>query len=145
MAHELFIELNEEESVISIDEVSEAIKSAETLPEGKLWAGRDGGARPWWHRLFGTQKRYVDSLFSLEWCSDAASLIFHDRDWNEYRALKPIDAPSFSEEIRLKISHGEVKPVDENECINKDLAFKAISELVDSGIRPNWLQYKFVG
>lgn len=144
IVNEWFVELNEDEFVVSSLDVGQFIDKAELLSKGKLWFGMDGGPRPWWHRFLGTQKRYVDSLFALEWSSDVAALIFHDENWSEYRALKNEKCASFPEEIRKEISHGEAKAADDMECIEKAMAFKAIREALKKGDRPNWLNYKVV-
>ncbi len=140
----MFVELNEKESIICSNKVEEFIVNAESLENGRLWIGKDGGPRPWWHRVLGTQKRYIEAIFTVEWYSDAAALIFHDENWSEYRALKPEQLTSFSESVRQNISHGEAEPVLDEECITKELAFKAIKETLKNGSRPSWLKYKFV-
>lgn len=144
MEDEWLVELNEIESAIPSNKLTDIIAEAESLPKGRLWIGKDGGARPWWHRLLGTQKRYVDSIFSLEWFSEGAALIFHDENWREYRALKPENSTSLPESVRIHISHGEAQPAPDSECITKELAFKAIKEVLESGSRPKWLNYRFV-
>jgi len=138
------VELNEQELSVSPEDVGTLLANAKKLSEGKLWIGKDGGPRPWWHRFLGTPKRYVDSLFSLEWYSGGATLIFHDENWSEYRVLKPSGGQSFPENIRKKISHGEPKPAPDEECIETEQAFRAISEALNKGCRPSWLEYRFV-
>ncbi|WP_394132203.1 hypothetical protein [Marinobacter nauticus] len=144
MVNEWLVELNDEESTVPAIGIAGFIENAESLSKGRLWVGKDGGARPLWHRLLGAQKRYVDSIFSLEWFSEGAALIFHDENWSEYRALKPDNSPSLPESIRIQISHGEAQPASDSECISKEQAFKAIREALEKGDRPNWLNYQFV-
>jgi len=144
LVYEWLTELNEDESTISSSGIGQLIDTAESMSKGRLWIGEDGGPRPWWHRLFGTQKRYVAPLFTLEWYSEAAALIFHDENWSEYRVLKTAECSYFPADVRMNITHGEVEAMPESECINKALAFKAIRESLENASRPDWLEYKFV-
>lgn len=144
-ATEWLYKLNDEENVAySRSELIQLLNRAEGMSSGRLWLGVDGGLRPWWHRLLGSQPRYVDALLSVEWADDYASLIFHDESWSEYRAVDREAPVKPSEEIKLKISHGEMKPHPAEECMQRDRAFKAIRELLDSHVRPAWLSYRFV-
>jgi hypothetical protein len=137
------VKLNENETPVSDKDLDLFIVKAELLAQGRLWIGKDGGPRPWWHRMFGAQ-RWTDSIFAIEWHNDAAALIFHDDNWSEYRALRPKELAPYSEDVRLKIAHGESSPALEDECISKELAFKAIKEALKYGQRPTWLNYRFV-
>ncbi len=140
-----FVEINEEEMEFpSIAEVLKILKSVENLETCNVWVGKDGGQRPWWHRLLGTQKRFIDSLFALEWHNEIASLVFHDENSSEYRAIdkeKPISA---SEHDKLKIAQGERVAPSNEECISKHRALVAVSEYLQNNKRPNWLVYNFV-
>lgn len=140
-----YVELNEvQEEVRSIEELNRVIGRLETLRSGRLWVGRDGGQRPWWQRFLGAQPRYVDALFSLEWFDQYACLIFYDERWSEYR-VRDDTMPVFPvEEVRSKISHGELQACSVEECMKKDRAIAAIQEFVDHGSRPNWLKYRYV-
>lgn len=141
---EWLTELNDQRATIAAEELPKWLEAAESLGEGGLWLGRDGGLRPWWHRFLGLQARYVDPLVSLEWYSNAAALIFHDENWSEYRALSLDTSELFSEEVRARISHGEPKPTPQEECVTKSLAFRAVREAAENLVRPSWLEYRFV-
>jgi len=141
-----FLDLNEKErSFASIDLLLSAIDQAEGIESGRLWAGEDGGPQPWWQKLFGGNKRYVDALFSVEFYKDTASLIFHDENWSEYRAIDKKVPVNVNQEVRLKIAHGELNPHPIEECMEKDRAFKAIKEYLKTGSRPSWMEYHYVG
>jgi len=145
MNDQWFVELNDDEqSTSSFDKINNIAKRAEEMVSGRLWVGKDGGPRPWWHRLLGLQNRYVDSLFALEWHEQIASLIFHDENWSEYRAIdkeRPVNA---DEALRKKIAHGEVRPHPIEECMSKERAFSAANEYLKNSNRPKWLEYHFV-
>ena len=140
-----FVEHNESELTISsFAELKKIISQAEGVDSGRLWIGVDGGPRPWWHRLLGTQPRYVNSLFSLEWFGQYASLIFHDENWSEYRVIDKEYPVTPDEGTRLKIAQGEKQPNLIEECMNKERAFTAISEFIKTGAKPTWLTYHLV-
>jgi hypothetical protein len=141
------ISLNDGDDVpaATMAELKEHIANAERLEGGTLAVYADGGPRPWWHRLFGLQRRFVLCYFMLEWCGDYASLMFLDENWSEYRAIDEAHPVNPSEEIRVKIAHGEVIPHPVNECMKKERAFAAVRAFLDSGLRPEWLKYRFVG
>jgi len=140
-----FVEINEEEKEFpSIAEVLEILKSVENLETCKVWVGKDGGQRPWWHRLLGTQKRFVDSLFALEWHNQIANLIFHDENWSEYRAIDQENPVSAREHDRLKVAQGEKIAPSNEECISKQRALAAVREYLQNNKRPTWLGYNFV-
>lgn len=140
-----FVEINDEEKEFpSTDEVLKILKSVENLDNCKVWVGKDGGPRPWRHRLLGTQKWFVDSLFALEWHNQIANLIFHDGNWSEYRAIDQGNPVSANEQDRLKIAQGEEVAPPNEECISKKRALAAVSEYLQNNKRPSWLSYKFV-
>jgi hypothetical protein len=140
------VELNDVNSEAhSLAEIDVILSRAGSMQRGRLWVGKDGGPRPWWHRFLGTQPRYVDSLFSLEWCDQYACLIFHDENWSEYRAIDEAVPVAPNEETRLVISHGEAKPSPVDECMKKDRAMIAVRECLVQNSRPSWLKYRYVG
>jgi len=141
---EWLVELNEEEVVASFADVLACVQRAESLSEGRLWVGKNAGLSPWWYRWLGMNRRYVEPIFSLEWYSGTAALIFHDENWSEYRALRSEKGFFIPENIRSKISHGEATPPESEECIAKEKAFEAIREVLCKGVRPEWLSYRFV-
>ncbi len=140
-----FVELNDaEHQVNSVAALSDFLLKAEQMQNGRLWVGKDGGARPWWHRFLGTQPRYVDSLFAIEWCGEYASLIFHDEKWSEYRAIDESSPVTPSDEVLLKISHGEAKPSSIEEYMYKARSMLAVREYFAQNARPSWLKYRYV-
>ena len=141
---EVFVELNDEHFIVkNFADVEMIINRAQQMLSGRLWIGQDGGKRPLWQRMLGL-KRYVDSLFVIEWADEDASLIFYDQDWSEYRALDK-EIPRFpTETIRRKIAQGEDNPIDPGECLIKERAFTAIREFMKTRERPRWLFYHFV-
>lgn len=139
------VELNDiEHEVHSVAAISDILRKVEQMPSGRLWVGKDGGARPWWHRLLGTQSRYVDSLFVMEWCDAYASLIFHDENWSEYPAIDESAPVTPSEDVRQKISHGDAMPSAVEECMDKQRAILAAREYMAHNTRPSWLKYRYV-
>ncbi|WP_435105916.1 Imm1 family immunity protein [Arhodomonas sp. AD133] len=142
---EWLYELDEEDNVArSRAELDQVLGRAEAMPSGRLWVGVDGGPRPWWHRLVGLQPRFVEALLSVEWAADYASLIFHDENWSEYRAMDEALVVQPDEQVRARIAHGEARPHPVEECMHRERAFKAIRELIDTGARPEWLSYRVV-
>ncbi len=140
-----FVEVNNEKrDFISLAEVIDLLKNIENLASCRVWIGKDGGPRPWWHRLLGTQKRFVVSLFALEWHNEIANLIFHDKNWSEHRAIDEGNPVSAKEQDRLKVAQGEKNAPSNEECINKQRALKAVYEYLQKNKRPDWLVYNFV-
>jgi hypothetical protein len=141
-----FLDINEEEKeFLSIAQLVEFLQSIESLETCRVWVGKDGGPRPWWHRFLGTQKRFVVSLFAIEWHNQIASLIFHDENWSEYRAIDREQPVSAKENERLKVAQGEIIAPSNEECISKERALAAIREYLQYNQRPNWLGYRFAG
>jgi hypothetical protein len=138
------VELNDTApQVNSLAELIKKIQEAEQMGSGRLSVCVDGGPCPWWERFLG-KKRNVDSLFALEWHGEYASLIFHDENWSEYRAMDKDSPVQPEEKIRVKIAHGEaaLHPVDE--CMSRSRAFTAARSFLESGVRPDWLAYRFI-
>ena len=139
-----FVELNSVRTVTnSVNEIQSLILSAESFQCGRLWLGRNGGHRPWWHRLFGLT-RFTDSLFALEWFDNYASLIFYDENDSEFRALDQESLISISDETKSRISHGNTELISNAECIHKQRAFKAIQAFLDKNEKSKWFEYRFV-
>lgn len=118
------------------------------LDNGQVFVQKEHGmirAR-WWQRVFGSPAyiRDLEFCFMLDWHGPYASLVFLDGAGSEYRALdlkQPVDAP---EEIRLQLSGGEPTPAPAKECMQKTRAFAAVREFIDTGMRPEWLSYRYV-
>ena len=138
------LEVNDSASVVtSISELRRKIANASSLSEGRIWLAADAGPRPIWQRVLGA-KRYVELFFSIEWCAEYASLIFHDENASEHRVIDQSQPVSPSIEIRSKISHDEVKPCPVDECMVKNRGFLAIDEFLSNGAKPQWVTYRFV-
>jgi hypothetical protein len=138
------LELNESaHQLASRVEVLPLVAQAQRLTAGTLSLVVDRGPRPWFHRLLGVG-RVVDSCFALEWAEKCACLIFQDENASEYRALDlthPIEA---SQELRLRVAHGEPTPAPLDECMATERAFMAVREYLERGTRPDWLEYRYV-
>ena len=140
--------------IAEVDDVQTEFPTAEALvahlaaleqeASGHLWVLTDRGPTKGWRRFFGP-KRDVTPCFTVEWDTGFASLIFLDDSWSEYRAIDSGQPVSPSEEIRLRISHGEPTPHPTEQCMDKARAFAAMREFIASGDRPDWLTYKHVG
>ncbi len=126
----------------ALSEVRARIRAIRDTSEGKISLVSLVGLRPWWQRLLGA-KYNVDHFFALEWSGEFAALIFFDEKVSEYRALDkavPVVPP---EHTRARISHGEPKIALE-ECMKTSRAFDALDEFLESGKRPDWIEYRYV-
>ena len=139
-----FFELDENDrEIASAAEAARLTKDAQPAERGKLSICYDDGPRPWWHRLFGP-KRYVTGVAILEWADGYASLSFLDDNWSEHNVLDtthPVDPP---EAVRTLIAHGELQPIAADRCMEKERAFQAVLEALQSGRLPAWLSYEYV-
>jgi len=133
-----------DDMVATMDDVSRQLSVAEQSAEGSLSICADLGPRPLWQRILGA-KRNVISYFMLEWADGYASLIFHDEKWSEFRAIDKEHPVAPSESTRLKMAHGELRPHPIEECMEKKRAFDAVRHLLQTGERPSWLSYRYVG
>ncbi len=140
-----FLAINESDiELTNILEVRLQINEALCSSKGSVSLAADDGQRPWWQRfIFGT-KIYVRSYFLFEWFEETCGLIFQDEDASEYRVLSNEQPKDTSEDIRKQISFGEYKLLETKYCITKETALKAIDDFLESGKRPDWLEYKFV-
>jgi hypothetical protein len=127
----------------SLAEVRARIRAVRDAYAGKLSLVSVVSLRPWWQRLLGARYN-VDHFFALEWSGEFAALIFFDEKVSEYRALDkavPVVPP---EDIRRRISHREPEIALE-EYMNTSRAFNALDEFLESGKRPSWIEYRYVG
>jgi hypothetical protein len=112
---------------------------------GRVCASEDVGERSWFARkILCMPSRMQAPRFALEWSDGIGSLIFLDDAVSEYRAIDskhPIEA---TQEVRTRISHGELAPHPSEECLSLDRALKAIEEFLQAGQRPDWLEYRYV-
>ncbi|MBP6748727.1 MAG: hypothetical protein KA144_03725 [Xanthomonadaceae bacterium] len=137
-----FLEIDESETEFpSLNAMKTSALEAKSRGSGSLCAWVDHGPNPWWMRLFGA-RRDAESFFSLRWCGSHARLIFLDDNHSEYRAIDekypiPLDEP-LSEAMMSE------DPQPREEFMRKDRSFLAITEFLESGVRPAWLRYRFV-
>ncbi|MDX1584383.1 MAG: hypothetical protein R3338_12365 [Thermoanaerobaculia bacterium] len=111
---------------------------------GAVTVWQDMGSRPWWQRFLGLGARDLNQRLALQWCEDAAALIFFDDDAGEHRVLDRDHPVHASEDVRLRLSHGESSPAPPEECMPTDRSWLAIREFMLSGRRPRWLSYRHV-
>jgi hypothetical protein len=89
-------------------------------------------------------EQLISPCFHLQKAGDVARLIFADDAWSEYRALDldhPVEA---DEEVRLKLSMGDLGPADPEECLDAARALAAARHYLLHGERPDWLTYRYV-
>lgn len=112
---------------------------------GSLTLDEDIGGRSWFSRtVLGLNPRILQMHLTLEWCDGVASLIFFDDASSEHRAMDPSHPIQASDAIRTAIAHGEAAPLSFRECLELNRARRAIEEFLETGRRPDWLQYEFV-
>lgn len=131
-------------TIQSLADLQERVAMAAKSSNGRLFLSADAGPRPLWQRILGA-KRFVELLFAIEWCEGFATLMFYDENASEYRAIDKEHPVSPSEDVRRRIAHGEVLPCPVDECMEKTRAFRALSDFMSEGNRPEWLAYKKVG
>jgi hypothetical protein len=124
--------------------IHEARKAIASRASGRLELSEDVGKRAWLARFLGLSPRIQQIHLILEWNGDAACLIFIDAADSEYRVIDEDPSSTFSEKIRMSISHGESKPAPVNECMKLNRALSAINDYLQSGELPNWLRYKYI-
>ena len=112
---------------------------------GRIVVDEDVGIRSWFSRfVLGAHPRILLMHFAIEWNDDVASLIFFDDAASEYRAKdqeRPVQA---NDGTRKAIAHGELAPHPLEQCMFLDRAQQAIDEYLKTGVRPQWLHYKYV-
>jgi hypothetical protein len=127
------------------EEVCRFLDRIATEVDADFWVLIDRGRRPSWvKRLFGLSERVLTPCFHLQKAGEVAALCFLDDAWSEYRALDPERPTDVSEETRLKLSGGELTPVDPEECMTAARAFVAAHHYIMSGKRPEWMSYRYV-
>jgi len=125
------------------DQLAVYLTSLQSRPAGRVSILIDRGPVRGLQGLLG-HKRDVVSCFSLEWDGAYASLIFHDEEWSEYRAIDH-ECPVWpTDDERGKVAQGELTPPPPEECLGKARAFAAIRDFLHIGARPGWLFYKYV-
>ncbi len=141
--------------IVEQDEVETPFRTAEQALEfirqtmaGEsvdLWVFVDCGVRPnRLRRLFGFSERSVTPCFQLQKCGDTATLTFLDEHWSEYRALDPHRPAAVRDEVRRRLSGGELTPADPEECMTAARALDAARDFLLNGSRPDWLSYRYV-
>jgi hypothetical protein len=142
---EYYLQINDSVFVFkNISDVGAKIFEDVGSAKGKIAFSADDGPRPWWQRFIFGAARYNRPYFRLEWSSDVYALIFYDDNASEYRVLSNVILENASEQLRKEISFGESQPLPIKYCISKDIVLRAIKEFLNSGERPQWLEYEFV-
>ena len=112
---------------------------------GSLTLDEDIGGRSWFSRtVLGLNPRILQMHLTLEWSDGVASLVFFDDASSEHRAMDPSHAIQASDAIRTAIAHGEAAPLPFRECLELNRARRAIEEFLETGKRPDWLQYEYI-
>jgi hypothetical protein len=141
------LEVDENPTIFpSKHEVIPALSAAlQSRRRGRVDISEDYGRRSWWERFFGAGQRMIQMHVAIEWCEGSAALIFFDDAVNEHRAMDREQPALVDEQVRRQISHGEPFPAAEDECMSLQRAQQAITEYLQTGERPPWLQYRVVG
>jgi hypothetical protein len=95
-------------------------------------------------RLFGMSDRHIEPCFWLAKAGPVAALTFLDEAWSEYRATDPERPVQATEAQRMALSCGELTPAPPEVCLEASRAFKAATEYLQRGERPDWLSYRYV-
>ena len=131
----------------STEELKSFLVELERREAGQLHVFKDYGKRPlrwWWQRLFRVADWHTLPCLTLFWCDRYATLMFHDEASSEYHALAPSPVADVPTEIRLLLNFEEPTPASSEECLQKTRAFAAAREFIDTGVRPEWLSYRYV-
>ncbi len=140
-----FLAINELDiELTDMSEVRQKIDEVLRSSKGSISFAADDGQRPWWQRFIFGSKIYVRSYFLFEWFEETCGLIFQDENASEYRVLSNEQPEDTSEKTRKYISFSEYKPLETKYCLTKEIAMKAIENFLESGERPDWLEYEFV-
>lgn len=117
----------------------EKINAFQSKSEGAIDVGYIGGVRPFWQQLLGKGSNFSYIIAALVWQNNWANLLFYDEKWTEYRVIdNNVDK---TKAILIQ----ENKPsISIEESISKTLAFSALKELINTGKRPDFLEYKVV-
>ncbi len=132
------------------EELKAFLSELEQHPEEAIHVFKDYGRRPartWWERLFSGRLVWERmECFTLYWYDEYAALVFSDEQSSEYHAIDHqhpmVDVPT---EIRIRLNANEDgSPIPSEECLQKSRAFAAAREFIDTGVRPEWLSYRYV-
>lgn len=111
---------------------------------GRIVAIEDVGARSWVERvLFRMHPRSLQMHFAVTWSGSIASLMFFDDVQSEFRARDKEQPVHPDEETRIALGD-EFSPHPAEESIALERALLAITEYLNKGSRPMWLDYKYV-
>lgn len=135
------------EDDLTFEEYSEVVHEIEiALNEqlGSITLAADDGLRPLWQRLIFGAKNYVRSYMMCEWSENTSGLIFYDENASEYRVLSNVELGSEGASVNKEVSFGEYTPLDAKYLLPKKECIKAISEFLDTGVKPSWLIYEFI-
>lgn len=140
--------LGRETEVRSSDDLEAAIAACNEHRFCDLWLVQHEGAMMGVeraiYRLLGLSTELTGSklhiLSNLE--SAAASVVFLDRDDNEFRVRG--DAPRDAQTITFQTEDGGVETVPASECTSIEEGLRAARFFFETGKRPSWLRYRVV-
>ncbi|QIF05608.1 Imm1 family immunity protein [Roseimicrobium sp. ORNL1] len=140
------LEVDESPTIFpSKQELIPALAAAlQSRSRGRVDISEDYGKRSWWGRFLSMAPRMIQMHVAIEWCNGCAALIFFDDAVNEHRAMDREQPVLVDAQVRRQISHGEQTPAAEDECMSLPRAQQAITEYLQTGERPPWLQYRVV-
>lgn len=80
----------------------------------------------------------------LAWNADVAAVMFLDSKGQEHRVLAETPVP-VSEEIRSRLSFGELTPLDSRYCSPKSRAFQIVRQYLEATTILAGIDYEIVG
>ena len=99
-------------------------------------------------------KRFFESLggprqthrvhLELAWNAGVAAVMFLNSKGQEHRVLAESPIP-VSDEIRSRLSFGELTPLDSRYCLPKSRAFQIVRQYLDATTIPAGIDYEIVG
>ncbi|MBD3675140.1 MAG: hypothetical protein HUJ26_16605 [Planctomycetaceae bacterium] len=129
------------------DQLKEYVEQIMHQQDGELAVFKYFGKtrRRWWSRIFipGEYHWSVLYCFTIRWIEDFAVLMFYDAEANEHRAFDQLNYISdASEDIRIRLGIDEYSPASPEQCLQKSRVLDACQEFIDTGNRPEWLNYE---
>ena len=80
----------------------------------------------------------------LAWNADVAAVMFLNSKGQEHRVLVETPIPA-SEDIRSRLSFGELTPLDSRYCLPKSQAFQIVRQYLEAKTIPAGIYYEIVG
>jgi hypothetical protein len=127
------------------DQVCDFLDQVAAVQSADVSVMIDHGRQPnWFDWLLGARGSLTSPCFNLQKEGEVARLIFGDEAWSEYRAMDPEHPVEAEEDVRRKLSMGELGPAPPEECLDAGRAFGAARHYLLHGERPHWLSYRYV-